>query len=83
MHRTFQMFLVYACSHLGSRREASKNKLKTLFIFPMTNVTILSIFCTHAQKEYSKLLELKSTSILNILALILFEFNCAFTRSLV
>ena len=40
--------------HLGSRRggggEASKNKLKdTSFIFPMTNVTILDVFRTHAQ----------------------------------
>ena len=32
---------------------ASKNKLKDAsFIFSMTNVTILSIFRTHAQKEY-------------------------------
>ena len=40
--------------HLGSRRggggEASKNKLKdTSFNFPMTNVTILSVFRMHAQ----------------------------------
>ena len=36
---------------LGSRGGASKNKLKdTGFIFPMTNVTILRIFRTHAQK---------------------------------
>ena len=33
--------------------EASKNKLKDAsYIFSMTNVTILSIFRTHAQKEY-------------------------------
>ena len=47
--------------HLGSRGGgggggggggASKNKLKdTSFIFPMTNVTILGVFRTHAQKE--------------------------------
>ena len=31
--------------HLGSRGGASKNKLKdTIFIFPMTNVTILGVF---------------------------------------
>ena len=64
--------------HLGSRGgggggEASKNKLKDAsFIFSMTNVTILSIFQTHAQKEYRKVLEMKGTYILNILALLLF-----------
>ena len=53
---------------------ASKNKLKyTDFIFPMTNVTVLSVFHTHAQKEYRKVLEMKSTSILNILALLFLE----------
>ena len=53
---------------------ASKNKLKDAsFIFSMTNVTILSIFRTHAQKEYRKVLEMKGTYILNILALLLFE----------
>ena len=39
----------------------------------MTDVTILSIFRTHAQKEYHKVLEMKGTYILNILALLLFE----------
>ena len=39
----------------------------------MTNVTILSIFRTHAQKKYRKVLEMKGTYILNILALLLFE----------
>ena len=39
----------------------------------MTNVTILSIFRTHAQKEYRKVLEMKGTYILNIIALLLFE----------
>ena len=38
----------------------------------MTNVTILCVFRTHAQKEYGKVLEMKITSILNILALLLF-----------
>ena len=38
----------------------------------MTNVTILSVFCTHTQMEYGKVLELKSTYILNILALLFF-----------
>ena len=54
--------------------KASKNKLKDAsFIFSMTNVTILSIFRTHAQKEYCRVLEMKDTYILNILALLLFE----------
>ena len=52
---------------------ASKNKLKdTSFTFPMTNVTILGVFRTHAQKEYGKVLEMKSTYIFNILALLFF-----------
>ena len=54
--------------------EASKNKLKdTSFIFSMTNITILSIFRTHAQKEYYKVLETKRVYILNNLVLLLFE----------
>ena len=54
--------------------KASKNKLKDAsFIFSMTNVTILSIFRTHAQNEYRKVLEMKGTYILNILALLLFK----------
>ena len=53
--------------------KASKNKLKdTSFIFPMTNVTLLGVFRTHAQKEYGNVLEMKSTYILNILALLFF-----------
>ena len=39
----------------------------------MTNVTILSIFRTHAQKEYRKYLEMKGAYILNILEILLFE----------
>ena len=38
----------------------------------MTNVTILSVFSTHAQKEYGKVWEMKSTPICNILALLRF-----------
>ena len=72
--------------HLGSRGggEASKNKLKdTIFIFPMTNVTILGEFRTHVQKEYGNFSEMKSLPILNILALLLFITSNAFTQSLV
>ena len=58
----------------GGGGKASKNKLKDAsFFFSMTHVTILSIFRTHAQKEYRKVLEMKGTYILNILALLLFE----------
>ena len=39
----------------------------------MTNVTILSIFRAHLQKDYRKVLEMKGAYILNILALLLFE----------
>ena len=63
--------------HLGSRGggggEASEIKLKdTSFIFPMTNATISGVFRTHAQKEYGKVWEMKSTPIFNVLALLLF-----------
>ena len=58
----------------GGGGKASKNKLKDAsFVFSMTNVTILSIFRTHAQNEYRKVLEMKGTYILNILALLRFE----------
>ena len=58
----------------GGGGEASKNKLKDAsFIFSMANVTILSIFRMHAQKEYRKVSKRKGTYILNILALLLFE----------
>ena len=51
-----------------------KAKLKdTDFIFPVTSVTVLGVFRTHAQKEYRNVFKLKSTSILNILALLLLE----------
>ena len=47
---------------LGLGGKASKNKLKdTSFTFPVTNVTILSIFRTHAQEGYCKVLEMNST----------------------
>ena len=53
---------------------ASKNKLKDgSFIFLITDVTILSIVHTHAQKEYRKVLEIKGSYLLNILALLLFK----------
>ena len=39
----------------------------------MTNVTILSIFRTHVQKEYRKVLKMKDAYILNIFSLLLFE----------
>ena len=38
----------------------------------MTNVTILGVFRTHAQKEYGKVLEIKSIYIFNILAIFFF-----------
>ena len=58
---------------LGLGGKASKNILKdTSFSFPMTYVAILGVFRTHAQKEYSMVLEMKSTYILIILALLFF-----------
>ena len=48
----------------------------------MTNDTILDVFRTHAQKEYGNVLEMKSTPILNIVALLFFKTSNAFTQSL-
>ena len=48
----------------------------------MTNATISGVFRTHAQKEYGKVWEMKSTPILNILALLLFKTSNAFTQNL-
>ena len=69
---------------LGLGGEASKNKLKDAsFIFSMAHVTILSIFRTHAQKEYRKVSKRKGTYILNILALLLLKTCKGFTKTLV
>ena len=58
----------------GGGEESILNKLKdTSFIFSMTKITILSIFRTHARKEYCKVLETKGIYILNHLVLLLFE----------
>ena len=49
----------------------------------MTNVTILGVFRMHAQMEYGTVLEMKSTPILNILALLFFlKTSNTFTQSL-
>ena len=59
--------------HLGSRGGGGGGGASdTSFIFTMTNGTILDVFRTHAQKEDGKVWEVKSTHILNILALLLF-----------
>ena len=76
LHMLYICIATFNCPKviLGLGGKASKNKLKDAsFIFSMTNVTILSIFRTHAQKEYRKVLEMNGTYILNILALLLFE----------
>ena len=39
----------------------------------MTHITILSIFRTHAQKEYCNIMETNGIIILNNLVLLLFE----------
>ena len=39
----------------------------------MTNISILSIFCTQAQEEYCKVLETKGIYILDNLVHLLFE----------
>ena len=77
LHMLYMFIATYHCPKgilgLGGVG-ASKHKLKdTNFIFPMTNVTVLSVFRTHAQNEYRNVLEMKNISILNILALLLLE----------
>ena len=70
------MFIAtYHCPRgiLGLGWKHLKNLKDTNFIFPMTNVTVLSVFQSYAQKEYREVLEMKSTSILNILALLFLE----------
>ena len=51
-HVTINIYNI-CTGHFGSRGgggERSENKLKdTSFIFPMTNVTIVGVFRTHAQ----------------------------------
>ena len=76
LHMLYIYIVTFNCPKgiLGLGGKASKNKLKDVsFVFSMTNVTILSIFRTLAQKETLKVLEMKNTSFLNILALLLFE----------
>ena len=76
LHMLYMCIAPFNCPNgiLGLGGKASKNKLKDAsFIFSMTNATILSIFRTHAQKEYHNVSKMKGTYILNILALILFE----------
>ena len=76
LHMLYICIATFNCPKgiLGLGGKASKNKLKDAsFIFSMANVTILNIFCTHAQKEYRKVCQMKGTYILNILALLLFE----------
>ena len=76
LHMLYICIATFNCPKgiLGPGGKASKNKLKDAsFIFSITNVTIVCIFRTHAQKEYRKVLEIKDSYILNILALLLFE----------
>ena len=69
---------------LGLGGKASKNKMKdTSFIFSMTNITILSIFRTHAQKEHCKVLETKGIYILNNLVFYFLKTYNGFTKILV
>ena len=87
LHMLYICIATFNCPKgiLGLGGKASKNKLKDAsFIFSMTNVTILCIFRTHAQKEYRIFLEMMGTYILNILALFYFLKTCkGFTKTLV
>ena len=69
--------------HLGSRRGGGfKNKLKdTSFIFPMTNVTILGKFRTHAQKDTVRFWIMKSTYILTFQHFYVFKSRNELTQN--
>ena len=74
LHMLYIYIATFTCPKgiLGLGGKASKIKLKDAnFIFSMTNVTILSIFRTYAQKEYHKVKKMKGTYIQYILALLL------------
>ena len=71
---SLHIYTTYVKGILCQGGEAPKNKLTdAIFNFSMTNVVFLSISCTYAQKDDNTLFDLKSTSILNIAALLLFE----------
>ena len=76
LHMLYIYIMASNCPNgiLGLGEGASKNKLKdTSFIFSMINIIILSIFRTHAQKEYCKVLETNGIYIVNNQVLLLFE----------
>ena len=57
LHILYIYIMTFNCPKgiLGLGGKASQNKLKdTSFIFSMTNITLLSMFRTHAQKKYCK-----------------------------
>ena len=48
--------------HFGSKGGKHLKQIERhQFHLSMTNVTIFGVFCTHAQKEYFKVLEIMST----------------------
>ena len=72
LHMLYICIATFNCPKgiLGLGGKASKNNLRgASFIFSMTKVTILSIFRTHAQKEYRKVPKMKNAYILNIFSL--------------
>ena len=66
-------YVVYIYSDVSLSKGQLGSRGGTSFTFPVTNVTILSIFRTHVQEGYCKVLEMNSTSIWYSLALLLFE----------
>ena len=73
--------------HLGSRGgggETSKNKLKdTIFIFPMTNVTILGVFVRMRRRDTERFGKLRAFLSLTFKHFYFFITSNAFTQSLV
>ena len=70
--RTYWMTHVLLLCMYDTVVELGFDPFPTSFIFPMKNVTILGVFSRHAQKGNGKVLEMKSTYILNIIALLFF-----------
>ena len=66
------------CRIISSSRGLAANEFLLLMC---TKYTILGVFRTHAQKECSKVWEMKSADILNILAILFFfKTSNAFTH---
>ena len=77
------LHMLYICIATFNCPKGILGLVDASFIFSMTNVTILSKFPTHAHKKYRKVLEMKGTYILNVLALYFLKTCKGFTKTIV